>query len=588
MKKLIFILLFVPLVSFGQSVENNNSSTFLEKYNNTVWTDGISTIRFRKLSSIKYTESTKEIKGYVFDGFLKKSAGNGKLYDDKGYFIIQDKFENLKNIYDINAKSGLNVRESPSTSGKIVDKLEYGITVKILKKTGEPFEVEGIKGEWVEIETYNPSGERQQFGLNSILHSVFAYEVPDDRTLLECTMCGYQRITKNEGDILSYENLVRNDFGDIEDFYLTYSIVNNVLDDGNTEYVPINSDSIYIGEIKEINKKKLKVYSQKQKDSITEIQEVKNKIAQENYDFEEMLYFFTWEAVFIKNPENSYDFENNGLIKFFKSKDESAALLDFNKSIELNPNSTGITYFIRGLIKKNLNIKGFCDDWQKASDLGYYNAKESFRDSCNIKSLLKNELPKEVNKFPGTDFYTLTIEGKSEIYDYDSYKIITTDLSYVTGYPELVGEQIKIYSKDDESIEFTIGDNNNEVFFGGIVQGFMIVEDGGMSSPEDNGFGVFDLQNQKYVFRRSSYSFKIVNSKIEFYDVVQHPHYSYQKGTQAYEDANKKFDKPKCSEEIEKLGKEYPGSIGYIEKFIYDITKQKLERTGIYECTYFQ
>ena len=116
----------------------------------------------------------------------------------------------------------------------------------------------------------------------------------------------------------------------------------------------------------------------------------------------------------------------------------------------------------------------------------------------------------------------------------------------------------------------------------------MIVKDGGMNSPEDNGFGVFDLQNQKYVFRRSSYSFKIVNSKIEFYYVVQHPHYSYQKGTQAYEDANKKFDKPKCSEEIEKLGKEYPGSIGYIEKLIYDITKQKLERTGLYECAYFQ
>ena len=277
MKKLIFILLFVPLVSFGQSVENNNSSTFLEKYNNTVWTDGISTIRFRKLSSIKYTESTKEIKGYVFDGFLKKSVGNGKLYDDKGYFIIQDKFENLKNIYDINAKSGLNVRESPSTSGKIVDKLEYGITVKILKKTGEPFEVEGIKGEWVEIETYNPSGERQQFGLNSILHSVFAYEVPDDRTLLECTMCGYQRITKNEGDILSYENLVRNDFGDIESSENSFLINNNelihTLEQGNPagkvlikeRFIPLSSDSIYIEEVKKENKIKQELFTYKWK-----------------------------------------------------------------------------------------------------------------------------------------------------------------------------------------------------------------------------------------------------------------------------------------------------------------------------------
>ena len=26
----------------------------------------------------------------------------------------------------------------------------------------------------------------------------------------------------------------------------------------------------------------------------------------------------------------------------------------------------------------------------------------------------------------------------------------------------------------------------------------MIVQDGGMSSPEENGFGVFDIQNQKF------------------------------------------------------------------------------------------
>ena len=360
--------------------------TFLEKYNNTIWTDGSKTLRFRKLSSIKHSESTKEIKGYVFDGFLKKSAGNGKFYNDKGYFIIKDNIENLKKTYDINAKNGLNVRETPSASAEIVNKLENGITVKILKKTGEFFEVEGIKGEWVEIETYNPSGERQQLGLNSIFDSVFAEEVPDESTLLECTMCGYQRITKNEGNTLAYENLVRNDFGDIDDFYITYSISNNVLDDGSNKYVRINSDSNYIEEIKDINNKKLKVYSKKKKDSIAQIQVIKNKIAQEQYDFEEMEYFFSWNAVFVENPKSSSDFEINGFIKFFKSKDESAALLDFNKSIELNPNSNGITYFVRGLIKKNLNIKGFCDDWKKASDLEYFSAKEILRNNCKVKS----------------------------------------------------------------------------------------------------------------------------------------------------------------------------------------------------------
>ena len=35
----------------------------------------------------------------------------------------------------------------------------------------------------------------------------------------------------------------------------------------------------------------------------------------------------------------------------------------------------------------------------------------------------------------GTDFYTLTIEGNSKIYDYDSYQIITTALNYFPGTP---------------------------------------------------------------------------------------------------------------------------------------------------------
>jgi len=184
----------------------------------------------------------------------------------------------------------------------------------------------------------------------------------------------------------------------------------------------------------------------------------------------------------------------------------------------------------------------------------------------------------------GTDFYTLTIEGNNKIYDYDSYQIITTPLSYVTVIPEIIGEQIKIYSKDDESIEFTIGDENNEVLFGGIVQGFMIIKNGGMFvGPEI--FSVFDLQNQKIVFDGSHYyseEWQIVNSKIEYYEVIDSPNNSY------YAERYGKFTKPKCSEELEKIGKIVPGSIGYIEKLIYDIATQQLERTGLYECAYFQ
>ena len=183
----------------------------------------------------------------------------------------------------------------------------------------------------------------------------------------------------------------------------------------------------------------------------------------------------------------------------------------------------------------------------------------------------------EVNKSPETDSYTLTNEGKSTIYDYTSYAIITTSCSHISGYPDAMGAQIIIYSKDDESFQF-VGDCNDEFSFRGIVQDFVILGDAGMSI-EDRGFDIFDLKNQKYVFGEvTSKGYQIVNSKIEFYKVIDHPYHPN------YAESYGKFTKPKCSEELEK----YPESIGYIEKLIYDIATQQLERTGIYECAYFQ
>ena len=113
----------------------------------------------------------------------------------------------------------------------------------------------------------------------------------------------------------------------------------------------------------------------------------------------------------------------------------------------------------------------------------------------------------------------------------------------------------------------------------------MIITDGGISTPGVNPFRIFDLKNRKYVFYGDTYTtYKIVNSKIEYVKVVYNPYESYDSTF-----IKKVFNKlPKCSDEIEKLRIEYPGSIGYIEKLIYDIVTQKLERTGVYECTYFQ
>ena len=125
--KNVFLLFFTPLVFIGQIVEKNNTSTFLEKNNNTIWTDGIESIIFRSLSSIEYRESKEPVVGYVFDGFLKKSTDNIKLFNDPGYFIIMDSVENTKNIYTINTESGINVRDYPGSSGNVVGKLMNGI-----------------------------------------------------------------------------------------------------------------------------------------------------------------------------------------------------------------------------------------------------------------------------------------------------------------------------------------------------------------------------------------------------------------------------------------------------------------------------
>ena len=247
--------------------------SFLEKYNNTIWTDGISTIRFRKLSSIKYTELTKQIKGYVFDGFLKKNSDNIKLYIDQGYFIIKDNIETIKNIYDINTVNGLGLREYPSMVGKIVDTLDYGISVKILNKTGEIFEIDGKKGQWAEIETYNPYGHRQHLFPDNDGRTVFVNQVSELDTYLECHMCGYKKITQNIGDILSVIDNVRNDFGDIESSKNSFLINNNelihTLEQENpagkvsveSRFVPLSSDSIYIEEVKKENKIKYKLFN---------------------------------------------------------------------------------------------------------------------------------------------------------------------------------------------------------------------------------------------------------------------------------------------------------------------------------------
>ena len=160
----------------------------------------------------------------------------------------------------------------------------------------------------------------------------------------------------------------------------------NDTNEGSSEtiWVSTKSDSDYIEKIKRKNKKVLKVNTQTELDSIAEMNYEKNQIMMEENDFEELGNYFRYNANIKENPKNAVDYNHNGMVRFFKLNDKYSAIVDFNKSIELNPGSAdqSLYYFIRGLIKNDLNIKGACDDWIKAAALGFYTAKKMVRENC--------------------------------------------------------------------------------------------------------------------------------------------------------------------------------------------------------------
>ena len=105
------------------------------------------------------------------------------------------------------------------------------------------------------------------------------------------------------------------------------------------------------------------------------------------------------------------------------------------------------------------------------------------------------------------------------------------------------------------------------------------------SAGSSNPFKIFDLENKKYVFADEYFDeLRIVKSQLEYVKVVYHPYHS--SDSTFIKEASNWL--PKCSDEIEKLRIEYPGSIGYTEKIIFDVSTLKSEGTGVYECQYFQ
>jgi len=82
------------------------------------------------------------------------------------------------------------------------------------------------------------------------------------------------------------------------------------------------------------------------------------------------------------NPNFSAAFSNRGISKK-NLKDYEGAISDYNKAIELNPDYIG-AYVNRGVAKETIgDLSGACKDYRKAVSLGYEDAVEWVRKVCN-------------------------------------------------------------------------------------------------------------------------------------------------------------------------------------------------------------
>ena len=397
-----------PLSEFNLQPKKES---FLKTNNNSIWTDGDDIFLFRdpeainQLKSKQSDELNKKLKGFVFDGFLNKNNGNMKLFVDQGYIIIKDDIDTFKNVYTINAENGVNLLDTPSVSGKVLDKLDNEISVRILNRSGEFFEVDGLKGQWVEVETYNPSG-------------LFIKDDTDTENIygnsLECHMCGYQVIIENSENYLKVEKGFNGDYGDATIDTFSFSISKDELIytefiDGldsplSIKFVSLNSNSGLLKKIKKLNTKKKELFSKKKIEN-KQRQRVIELLDYEYDERQEFIKYLLFDAPPIKNPEDANDFYQlamTNVIPGGRSEDMrggyhnvsdhmrfkpdlSKAIEYFDKAIELNP-VFSMAFYERGLTKESLSIKSSCDDIIKALSLDDfsmpYSAEEFITNNC--------------------------------------------------------------------------------------------------------------------------------------------------------------------------------------------------------------
>jgi len=87
-------------------------------------------------------------------------------------------------------------------------------------------------------------------------------------------------------------------------------------------------------------------------------------------------------ATFSFGQKTAQDYNTSGLAKY-KLQDNSGAIADFTKAIELEPDNAK-AYYNRGSAKAALkDLDGACLDWSKAGELGHSGAYDLIKQYCN-------------------------------------------------------------------------------------------------------------------------------------------------------------------------------------------------------------
>ena len=92
--------------------------------------------------------------------------------------------------------------------------------------------------------------------------------------------------------------------------------------------------------------------------------------------------FSLLSATFSFGQKTAQDYNTSGLAKY-KLQDNSGAIADYTKAIELKPDFAS-AYRNRGYVKYALkDLDGACLDWSKAGELGHSGAYDLINQYCN-------------------------------------------------------------------------------------------------------------------------------------------------------------------------------------------------------------